>query len=257
MRVADIDRPDHLVIGRHQPHHPLDQVVHEAERPRLAAIAVQRDRLVVQRLHDEVRHDPAVIRMHPRPIRVEDPHHLDAQIVLPAIVEEQRLRRPLALVVARPRPQRIDVAAVLLRLRMHVRVAINLARAGLQDLRLHPLGQAQHVDRPHDGGLRRLHRVELVMDRRGRAGEVVDLVHLDIERKRHVVPQRLELRPAQQVRDVVLAPREVIVDAKHVVPLLDQPLAEMRPQEPGPAGHQDTLARQTHGKLSLLHACIR
>ena len=40
----------------------VDQVVDVAERARLAAVAVDGDRLAPQRLHDEVRHHAAVVR---------------------------------------------------------------------------------------------------------------------------------------------------------------------------------------------------
>ena len=110
--------------------------------------------------------------MHARAIGVEDPRHLDAQLVLAVIVEEQRLGAALAFVVAGARADRIDVAPVVLGLRMDMGVAIDLAGRGLEDLRLHPLGQAQHVDGAMDAGLGRLHRIVLVVDRarRGRRG---------------------------------------------------------------------------------------
>jgi hypothetical protein len=129
---------------------------------------------------------------------------------------------------------------------MQGRVAIDLRGRGLQDLRLHPLRQPQHVDGADDAGLGRLHRIELVVDGRGRAGEVVDLVDLDKKRMRHIVPHRLEQRRRQQMRDVVLAPGEVIVDAQDVVPLRQQPLAQMRAEKPGAAGHQNALCYTAH-----------
>ena len=51
-------------------------------------------------------------------------------------------------------------------------------------------------------GLGRLHRVVLVVHRRGRAGEVVDLVDLDVERERHVVADQLEMLVVEQMLDV-------------------------------------------------------
>src|SRR2546430_10147221 len=51
---------------------------HVAERARLRAVAVHRERLAPQRLHDEVGHDPAVVGSHARAVRIEDPH--DARI---------------------------------------------------------------------------------------------------------------------------------------------------------------------------------
>ena len=113
--------------------------------------------------------------MHARAVGVEDARDLDLQPVLAAVVEEQGLGAALALVVAAARADRIDVAPVVLRLRMDLRIAVHLGGRGLKNPRLHPLGQAQHVDRAVHAGLGRLHRIELVVHRRGRAGQVVDL----------------------------------------------------------------------------------
>ena len=150
----------------------------------------------LQRLDDEVRHHAAVVGMHARAVGVEDARDLDAQLVLAVVVEEQRLGAALALVVAGARADRIDVAPVGLGLRMDRRVAVDLAGRGLEDPALQALGQAQHVDGAVHAGLGRLHRIVLVVDRRGRAGQVVDLVDLDIEREGHVVAHQLEARIA-------------------------------------------------------------
>ena len=216
----------------------VDQVVDVAERAGLAAVAVDRDRLAAQRLDDEVADHPAVVGVHPRAVGVEDPHHLDAEVVLAVVVEEQRLRAALALVVAAADPDRVDVAPVVLGLRVDLRVAVHLAGRGLQDPRLDPLGQAEHVDRAVHAGLGRLHRVVLVVDRAGRAGQVVDLVDLDVEREGHVVAHQLEHRVAHQVGDVALGAGEVVVDAQHVVAVGEQPLAQVRAEEAGAAGDQ-------------------
>ena len=157
-----------------------------------------------------------------RPVGVEDAHHLDARLVLAVVVEEQRLGAALALVVAGARPQSVDVAPVILGLGMDAGVAIDLAGGGLEDLGPGALGQAQHVDGAEHAGLGRLHGVELVVDGRGGAGQVVDLVHLDVERKADVVAHQLEVRVVEQVRDVAPASGEEIVDAEHVVAFLQQ-----------------------------------
>src|SRR3546814_13943195 len=83
----------------------------------------------------------------------------------------------------------------------------------LEDLGARALRQRQHVDGPDDAGLYRVHRIALVMDRRGRAGEVVDFVDVDLQRLRHVMAQHLEAWVAAQVRDVLLASGGEIVEA--------------------------------------------
>ncbi len=207
-----------------------------------------------QRLHDEVRHHAAVIGVHARPVGVEDTRHLDGHAVLAAVVEEQRFRAALPLVVAGAQADRIDVAPVVLRLRMNARVAVDLGGGGLQDRHAQPLGEAQHVDGADDAGLGRLHRVVLVMDGRGRTGQIVDAVDLHVEREGHVVPHQLEARVVQEVRDVAPRAGEEIVDAEHFRTVGEQPVAKMRAEEPRPAGDQNSRVRNAVPSPSALPA---
>jgi hypothetical protein len=68
-----------------------------------------------------------------------------------------------------------------------------------------------------DGGLGGLDGVVLVVDRRGRTGEIVDLVHLDVEREADVVAEELEARIGVEMVDVALRAGEEIVDAQNLV----------------------------------------
>ena len=120
-------------------------------------------------------------------------------------------------------------------------VAINLGGRCLENPALEALGKAQHVDGPVHARLCRLHRIVLIMDGRGRAGEVIDFVHLDIERKGHIVPQELKAGIADQMLDIPLGAGEEIVGAEHIVSVGDQPLAEMRAEEACPACDEDCL----------------
>jgi hypothetical protein len=88
------------------------------------------------------------------------------------------------------------------------------------------LGETQHVDRSNDARLRRLNWIMLIVDRRGRAGEIVDLVDLDIERKGHVVAHDLEGRLTEQWFDVPRT-REIVVDAENLALLLEQSCTQM------------------------------
>ncbi len=158
--------------------------------------------------------------------------------MLAVIVEEQGLGAALALVVAAADADRVDLAPVALRLRMHFRIAVDFAGRGLQDARLDPLGQAQHVDGAVHAGFGGLHRVVLVVHRAGRAGQVENAVHLDVQREGDVVAHQLEIRLVQQLQQVVLAAGEVVVDAQHVVAAPDQAVAQVRAEETRTAGHQ-------------------
>ncbi len=176
--------------------------------------------------------------MHARSIGVEDRATLMRSPVLRMIVEEQRLGAALALVVAGARAERIDVAAVVLGLRMN-------GRDRRKPRWSRPAGSCAptRLARPSMliapiRGLGGLDRIVLVVHRRRRAGEIEDLVDLDIEREGDVVAHRLEMRMADEMRDVVLATGEIVVHAQHVVAVAQQPLAQMRSEEAGAAGHQ-------------------
>jgi hypothetical protein len=72
-----------------------------------------------------------------------------------------------------------------------------------------------------------LNRVTLVMDGRGRTGQVVDLVHLHIKREGDVVTHQLEARIGAQMLHIVLGAAVEIVDTKHMATLIKQPLAQV------------------------------
>src|SRR5215831_2232768 len=146
--------------------------------------------------------------MHARTVGVEDARNLDAHPVLLAIAEEQRLGTTLAFVVARPGPYGIDVAPITFRLGMNHGIAVDLAGRRLKNLCLESLAESQHVDRAVHAGLGCLHRIDLIVNRRSRTSKIVDLVDLHIERKGYVVAQKLEMRIAQKVRDIVLGSSE-------------------------------------------------
>mmetsp|Transcript_30203 Transcript_30203/g.89559 ORF Transcript_30203/g.89559 Transcript_30203/m.89559 type:complete len:390 (+) Transcript_30203:56-1225(+) len=235
--VADVDGPRVRGVVHH-PYEALDLVLHEAEGPRLGPVPVNCDVLPGQGLHDEVRDDAAVVGVHPRAVGVEDAGAAGVD-TLAVILEDEGLCHALALVVARAYANGVDVAPVALRLRRDRGVAIALRGGGLEKPGEAPLGEPKLVVGAHEGRLDGLDRVELVVRRGGRAGQVVDLVHLDLEGLDDVMADDLEVGPPHQVLDVELAAREVVVEADHVVPLVHEAPAEVRAQEAGPSRHED------------------
>src|SRR6476661_8526742 len=97
----------------------------------------------------------------------------------------------------------------------------------------------------------RLHRIPLVMNWRRRAREIVDLIDLQIERKRHVVTLQLKALVMQQMLNISTATAEKIVDANNVGSCRQQPLTQVRAQESRAACHQDPLF-QMHLSYSLI-----
>jgi hypothetical protein len=83
----------------------------------------------------------------------------------------------------------------------------------------------------------------LIVHGRGRAGEMIDLVHFREERVNNVMAGEFEIRIPQKVTDIVFCPAEKIVQAENIISTLEQRIAEMTPNEPRSARHQHPLAR--------------
>ena len=77
-------------------------------------------------LNNKVGHHPPIISMHPRPIGVEYPGDPDLNTGLLVVGIGQGLRHPLALVIAGPGSDGVNIAPVGLRLWMNLRISINL-----------------------------------------------------------------------------------------------------------------------------------
>ena len=241
--VAQVDRTCEVVRRCHEADYPLYEVADVAERPGLSAVPENGDGFSLETLDNEVRDHTAVVGVHIGPIRVEDPGHLDLQVMLAAVIEEQGLGAALPFIVTRPWPNGVDMSPAVFRLWMDLRVAVHLGGGRLEDLRLDPLGQAQHVDGAVDACLGGLDGIELVVDGRGRAGQVIDLIHLDVQGEGNVVAHQLEMGVIEERNDVVLGPGEEVVDAQNVAAVIHQSFAQMRADKTGAAGHQNTFTR--------------
>ena len=77
------------------------------------------------------------------------------------------------------------------------------------------------------------------MNRRGRTGQVIDLVYLDEKRLRYVVPEGFKPAVVEQVLDVVSSAGEEVVQSYHMMPVCEETFAEVRSNEAGPAGNED------------------
>ena len=87
--------------------------------------------------------------------------------------------------------------------------------------------------------LGRLNWIIPVVDGGGGTRKVVDLVDLDIERKTHVMAHEFQPFMAVEVVDVSLCAGKQIVDAKHFVTLVKQPVHQVRAQKARAAGYEN------------------
>ncbi|GER43504.1 acyl-CoA N-acyltransferases super family protein [Striga asiatica] len=91
----------------------------------------------------------------------------------------------------------------------------------------------------------------LVMHGRCRAGQVVDLIHLQQNRLHNIMPDQLEPRIPEQMHHVLFPPREEIVDHDHVVTPGDQLIHQMAPDKTGTAGGADEYADEDEEEALL------
>src|SRR5215207_7328454 len=113
-----------------------------------------------------------------RPVCIKNTCYLNGHFVLPVIIKEKGFRATLAFIVTRPQSNRVYITPVLLSLWMHTRIPINFTRRSLENLYLEALGQAQNVDGAEHTRLGRLNWIPLIMNGRGGAGQIVNLVNL-------------------------------------------------------------------------------
>src|ERR1700730_2309231 len=147
--------------------------------------------------------------------------------MLAAIIEEQRLRAALALVITGAHPDGIHIPPVVLLLWMRGRVTINCGDGSSDVLCLHPLGQTQLVDCSVHAHLSGLYRVKLIMDRGSGTGQIINLIHLNIERETDVVAHELKKGVTQQMLPVVSRSSVEIIHAQDFVAPLKQSFAQM------------------------------
>ena len=217
-----------------------------AEAPGLVAVAVDRERFAAQRLHDEVRHHPPVVGLHPRPVGVEDPHDAHVEATRAVVRHRDRFSESFGLVVDAANTDRVDVAPVRLGLGVHERVAVHLARRGLEEPGIVARRQLEEFTGAAAADVEDLEGYGLEVLRRCRAGEVHHRIEraVDDERQDHVVVDQREPWVVGEVLDVLLAAGHEVVDAHHLLATLDQRVAQVRSEEPGAAGDEDAHQRR-------------
>jgi hypothetical protein len=175
--------------------------------------------------------------MHARAIGIEDTRHFYLDSMLAVVIKEKGFRTPFPLIIACPETDGVDTSPVGFWLGMDHGIPIYLRSRGLKDLGLEPFRQPQHVDGTVNVHLGGLNRVVLIVDRRRRTSQVVDLIDLHIKRKGNVVANEFKIRIPYQRSDISLGPRIEIVDTEDIVSILEETLAEMGAQEPGSSCH--------------------
>ena len=133
---------------------------------------------------------------------------------------------------------------------MHFRIAVDLAGRGEQQPRAGLLGQPQQVARADHVGQHRVLGIGLVVRRRGRAGEMIDVGELDAARRaataagcrsRHARRTRSAAHRSR-CREIFATAGLEIVEADDLRAFGEQAVAQVRSEEPGASGHQRNLS---------------
>ena len=117
-------------------------------------------------------------------------------------------------------------------------VTVNLACASLKYSRLKPLRKTQHVNSTMHARFGGLHGIMLVVDWTCGTGQIVDLVYLDIQRKRDVVADELKTRMCEPVLNVALGTCKKVIEADNLITSLEQAIDEVRSQKTSATGNE-------------------
>lgn len=224
--VADINRTGDA-FRVHEADEAFDEVVDVAEGAGLGAVTVDGNVFPFEGLNDEVGNDATVVGQHSGAIGVEDANHANIDVVLTMVIEKERFSAAFAFVVAGADTDGINAAFVGLRLGVDFRIPINLGSGGLEDAGFDALGQSKAVDGSHHRSFGRLDGIELVVGWGGGAGEVVDLVDLELEGVDHIMANQLEVGIGKQVRDIRFPAGEEVIEADDFVTFVEKAFTKM------------------------------
>jgi hypothetical protein len=176
--------------------------------------------------------------MHTGTICVKDPCHLDFDPILAVIIEEKSFSTSFPFIVTGSGSNGVYASEIGLRLGVNCGISIHLRSGGLEDSCLEAFSESQHVNGTMDIDLCGLNRVVLVMDRRCRAGEVINSIHLDVKRESYVMAKKFKKRILEKMLNISLRPGVKVIDADHILPFFKEAFAEVRTQKTSPSRHQ-------------------
>jgi len=153
------------------------------------------------------------------------------------IIEEKGFGTPLPLIITSSWANGVYASEIGLRLGVNCGISIHLRSGGLEDSCLEAFSESQHVNGTMDIDLGGLNRVVLVMNRRCRAGEVINSIHLDVKGKSYVMAKKFKKRILQKMLNISLRSGVKVIHADNVLSILEKALAEMRTQKTCPSRH--------------------
>ena len=152
------------------------QITHILKRTCLGAIAMDSQRLTAKCLHNEVGYHTAILRTHPRPVCIEYANDTCIYTVFFMIVVEQGLGTALPLIITATDTEGIHIAPIRFILRRDLRIAIHFTGGSKQDSCSFLFSKFQKMDAAKDRSLECMYRRFLILHRRSRTGQMVNLM---------------------------------------------------------------------------------
>ena len=181
---------DDLTRGKgfeHCQYQSLYQVTDVTDAARFAAVSIDGQGFVLQRLGDEVGNHAPIIGLAIGAIGVEDTHDASVELVLSIVLHGQGFAESFAFVIAGSRPDGVHIAPVVLALRVYQWIAIGFRGRGEQKhgvllarLFEHHRGSSAVDQNCFDGMLH-------IANRAGRTRHVIDGIRLKKKRLRDIV----------------------------------------------------------------------
>ena len=161
MRVPEIYRLTNGALQ--QADEPLYDIIHITEATCLLPVSVDGEGYGLECLGDKIRNDAPVILLHPWTVTIEDSGDGGVNPQSSAIGRGHGFPEPLSLVIYASRPEVVDVAGVLFRLRVDLRISIDLRRRSKQVAGVFGMGELECGLRPHGSGPKSLDGVPSVV----------------------------------------------------------------------------------------------
>ena len=153
------------------------------------------------------------------------------------IVHKQCFRTTLSFIVTTTQADRIHIPPIAFFLGMNNRISINFTGRRLKNTCFRTFCQSKHIDCTDNRCFSSTHRIELIMYRGCRTCQIINLIHLHIIRKRHVVAHHLKIRVVQQMNNILLTTCKIIIHTNHIVSVFQQAFTKMRTNKSGSSGN--------------------
>lgn len=79
----------------------------------------------------------------------------------------------------------------------------------------------------------------LIVNRRSRAGKVVNLINLDVQRKGDVMAHHLKIGIAHQMSNIAFSPCEKVVNTQDIMSFGEQPFAQVGAEKARTTSYQN------------------